>query len=291
MRVFLIYCFLYSAHLSLGQSASDFYKRAVARYNQGDFAGAITEYSRAIDIRPNSAVLWNNRGVCKYKLLRYSEAIKDYGVALDLDKDYIHAYFNKGNCHLDLAEYDKALVSYDEVVKRDEKYKNVYKNRAKVFFYLQDYRSCLVDIDRGLSRSSDPEDHKKLYFFKAEASVKLNKLDEAMSYYTKVLEIDPEHFVSYLHRGQVKLKLKLHEEAIKDFTLAMRFDNTGEAYYYRGLTYIDMVGTFKAEKKSKRNMKTIKESQRLQQLACSDLEKAKSYKYPKSYAAIKDYCE
>ncbi|XGB40004.1 MAG: tetratricopeptide repeat protein [Cyanobacteria bacterium LVE1205-1] len=47
---------------SPSQSASDYFDSGLKKYYQGDFLGAISDYSEAIRIDPNNTKAYNNRG-------------------------------------------------------------------------------------------------------------------------------------------------------------------------------------------------------------------------------------
>ena len=66
----------------------------VARYQVGDYRGAILKFNQEISANPDNAVAYNNRGVAKEKLLNYDGAIEDYNVALRLNPYYLEARNN-----------------------------------------------------------------------------------------------------------------------------------------------------------------------------------------------------
>lgn len=275
---------------SSAQSAGDFYKRAVAKYNQKDYAGAVIEYTRAIEIKSDAAVLYNNRGVCKYKLQRYSDAIKDYEKALEYDDKYVHAYFNKGNSYMGILEYENALIAYDKTLGLDEKYSKAYINRAKVFFQLGDYTSSIDDIEHAMQFQLKKDQRKKLYLEYGNCLMKQSNFDDAIDKFSKAIQINSEYYKAYINRGQCFLKIKDYESAIRDYNLSMKYDPlNGASYYYRGLVRVDQVAAVKGSK-NKKSMKQIKENQKLMQLACSDFKKATELSYGPAFEAQKTYC-
>ena len=57
---------------------------------------AIEDYSKAIEIKPSDASIYDNRGVSKANLKDYSGAIRDYNKAIELDPNDGGAYHNRG---------------------------------------------------------------------------------------------------------------------------------------------------------------------------------------------------
>lgn len=63
----------------------------------------------------------------------------------------------------------------------------------------------------------------------------------AMENFNRVLELDPEYAPSYNGRGLVWDRNQNFEEAIKDFTQAIHYDNQNSVYYHnRGCCYRNM---------------------------------------------------
>ncbi|MGB1038858.1 MAG: tetratricopeptide repeat protein [Bacteroidia bacterium] len=274
------------------QSAGDFYKRAVAKYNQKDYAGAIIEYTRAIEIKSDAAVLYNNRGVCKFKLQRYSDAIQDYEKALKYDEKYVHAYFNKGNSYMGILEYENALIAYDKTLGLDKKYSKAYINRAKVFFQLGDYKSSIEDIEYAMQFQLKKEQRQKLYLSYGNCLMKQLKYNDAVEKFSKAIQINTEYYKAYVNRGQCYLKMKDYESAIRDYNVSMKYDPlNGAGYYYRGLVRIDQVSAIKSSSKNKKSAKQFKENEKLLQLACSDFKKATELSYGPAFEAQKTYCK
>ena len=65
-------------------------------YKQGDYQGAITEYTKAIEIKPNYVMAYYNRGIAKDMLSDYRGAIADYTKAIEINPQDASTYFNRG---------------------------------------------------------------------------------------------------------------------------------------------------------------------------------------------------
>ena len=59
-------------------------------------AAAITDYNKAIELKPNYTKAYNNRGNSYNSMKNYAAAIADYNEAIELDPDYADAYYNRG---------------------------------------------------------------------------------------------------------------------------------------------------------------------------------------------------
>ncbi len=64
-------------------------------FSQGQYGAAISEYSRAIELKPDFAAAYNNRGCILMANGRTDEAIADFNRAIELEPDYPRAYRNR----------------------------------------------------------------------------------------------------------------------------------------------------------------------------------------------------
>ncbi|MBI4310663.1 MAG: tetratricopeptide repeat protein [Chloroflexi bacterium] len=110
---------LIAAVVACGLSkAETHYNAAVRLARQGNWSGAVAEYSEAVRVQPDFPSAYNNRGAAQAMLGNYAEAISDYGEAVRQDATYAEAYNNRGIAYSDLGEYDKAIADFDSAIAR-----------------------------------------------------------------------------------------------------------------------------------------------------------------------------
>ena len=78
------------------KSADFYFDRAYYKAEKGDYYGAISDFTKAIEINPNDADSYYNRGWNKHKLNDYYGAISDYTKAIEINPSYGLAYSNRG---------------------------------------------------------------------------------------------------------------------------------------------------------------------------------------------------
>jgi tetratricopeptide (TPR) repeat protein len=81
-----------------------------AAADRGDYQEAISQFTQAIKLEPNFAVVYISRGVSYYNLRDNSNAIADYDVAIDLDPNFALAYCNRGDAYRLLGDLSKATA-------------------------------------------------------------------------------------------------------------------------------------------------------------------------------------
>jgi len=79
----------------------------------------------------------------------------------------------------------------------------------------------------------------EFYFNRGVTSYKKGQLDQAISDYTKALEINPKYAEAYYNRGNVYSDKGQYDQAISDFTKALEINpKYAEAHYNRGIAYV-----------------------------------------------------
>jgi tetratricopeptide (TPR) repeat protein len=90
--------------------------RAGAKYNEGDYAGAVADYSHALDMDPKNATTWLWRGYSNARLGDTPSAIADFTQTLALDPKNSRAYANRGYAREVQGRFDDALADYDQAI-------------------------------------------------------------------------------------------------------------------------------------------------------------------------------
>ena len=87
------------------ESAVFYYNRGHDKAEKGDHYGAISDYTKAIEINPNDGYAFYNRGWSKDEIGDFYGAIFDYTKAIEINPNDDAAYYNRGNSKEDLGDY------------------------------------------------------------------------------------------------------------------------------------------------------------------------------------------
>ena len=96
MKKLIVFTLLIISQISYGQTAEEYFDRGNAKYDLKDYYGAISDYSKAIELNPEDAYAYYNRGLAKENIGDLSGAISDYSKAIELNPEYADAYRNRG---------------------------------------------------------------------------------------------------------------------------------------------------------------------------------------------------
>ncbi|HXA46619.1 MAG TPA: tetratricopeptide repeat protein, partial [Burkholderiaceae bacterium] len=111
---------------------------------------AIACYRRAIELKPDDAIICNSLGIVLVDIGRHDEAMTYYRHALELDPNYAAAHYNLGIVLQELARFDDALVSYRRALQIDPLFSDAYstigntlKDQGKMPEAMESYRQAL----------------------------------------------------------------------------------------------------------------------------------------------------
>ncbi len=77
------------------ESPSFYFNRGIDKKNAGDYYGAISDFSKAIEINPRLANVYYNRGLARRKSGDNHGAISDYNKAIELNPSYALTFRNR----------------------------------------------------------------------------------------------------------------------------------------------------------------------------------------------------
>jgi tetratricopeptide (TPR) repeat protein len=117
---------------------------------------AVSDFSRAIELKSDNALAYNNRGVIYYNEKRNDKAVNDLNKAIELKPDYAEAYNNRGNVFYDAKKYDEAIRDYSKAIKLHPGDAGAYFNRAHAEFDSGKENDAITDLKRSASLGFQP---------------------------------------------------------------------------------------------------------------------------------------
>ena len=169
--------------ISFGQTAEDYFNKGISKFSLEDYNGAVEDFNKAIQLKPDYANAYYNRGRAKGNLKDYTGAIADFNKAIQLKPDYADAYNKRGRAKGNLKDYTGAIADYSKAIQLNPDYADAYNNRGVAKDDLQDYTGAIAD-------------------------------------YSKAIQLKPNDADAYNNRGVAKYYLKDMNGACKDWTKA-----------------------------------------------------------------------
>ena len=199
------------------EKARAYVHRGIAYLYKGDFDQAITDFTKALELKDNYAEAYCERGIAYSVKDDLDRAIADFTKALELKVNYAEAYHNRGVAYSLKDDLDQAITDFTEALEIDH-------DDAET------HRGCGL----AWSRKGDHE--------------------RAIAYFNESIRLRPENSMMYVDRGITYDEKGDYGQAIADFTKAINLDpinvlawhNRGLAHSHRGRTYTQRGMTSKA---------------------------------------------
>lgn len=99
---------------------------------QHNWAGAIADYDKAIELKPDSVRAYIGRGEVKVSNGDLNGALADYNKAIELNPGGFISYFLRGCVEHAQGNRDGALADFNKTIELSPKYPDAYKQRGEV---------------------------------------------------------------------------------------------------------------------------------------------------------------
>lgn len=113
-------------------------KSASAAFQKKDYATAIINYSKAIELSPFEVSNYYNRGIAYYKNGKEKEAEEDFSRVIIMDPRMSSAYVYRGLCLEKLGKYNDALNDYTKALELKPNDAAIHNNIAYLYVSAND---------------------------------------------------------------------------------------------------------------------------------------------------------
>ena len=181
------------------EAANAAFAEARARYDRGDYPGAIVSFDEALELVPDMTDALIERSWARYDLGEYAAAIEDLTAAMAVTPEDRALLARRGECYWRLQQYDPAVEDLQRAV-------DLGSTDPWAFAYLGDskrlldrHAGALPDLTAALGLVPDNpwilarrgENHRMLGLF-----------PEAIADLSRAIELDAQDSFSYASRGQ-----------------------------------------------------------------------------------------
>ena len=143
--------------ISFGQTSAEYFNNGLEKMEKRDYKGAITDYTKSIELDSNYADAYINRGIAKNKLRNHSGAIADFTKAIELEPNNTYPYITRGWSKNILKDYYGAIVDFNKAIKLNPNDDDAYYNRGRSKHSLKDYSGAIADYTKAIELS--PSSH------------------------------------------------------------------------------------------------------------------------------------
>lgn len=219
---------------TFSQTANEHLQNGLNLYESKNYASALVEFTKAIELEPTYADAYIFRGNVYYSLGEFALAVSDYakGVELGTKADFFYEY--KGNANSTLGNHAQAVKDFNRAISINNTSVTLYESRAKSKHELGLYAEAIEDFDSVLIL--DPS-HFESIKDRANSKIEAGFFKSAELDYTDLIAKNYNPYIFY-SRGYTRFLQKNYSGAIDDFNIAI--DSIGifyDAVINRGDSY------------------------------------------------------
>ena len=210
---------------------------AYTALNKEKYYDALNIAASLINQNRNSPIGYNLLGLIYMQQNKIDEARSNFRRAIQLDRDFHGARINIAKMELMLGNRNDGINYLNQILARNERYMPAYQLLYEVALENDDLIAAERYLSTAATANSAMIDARiKLFDFYIEQ----NNLARAKVTARRMIEMFPEHAVSYQSMGNVELKQGNLDEAKTAFETSLELDNTiGETYVLLSQVYKD----------------------------------------------------
>ena len=173
--------------------------------------------------------------VC-YLQEHYDDMLATAQLAAQLVPDNETPYFLQAQAYHKLGDSIHTIVALTQAISRKEDFTEAYLMRGQVLLEMKQYNEALEDVDFLLKHDSIDEEALRLA---AEVQQGLGNEDEAVTYYKKVIDLNPFNEHSYEQSALIHARKKEYAQAIATLDEALEINEKAQLYQLRGKLKMD----------------------------------------------------
>jgi tetratricopeptide (TPR) repeat protein len=226
----LVAMLLMIAGSAFGDRAFDYYYSGVNREDRGDWAGALADYTKAIELNPNYAFAYNNRGVVKKTNGDLTGALADENKAIELDPNIVEAWYNRGFVKRVKGDLEGALADETRAIELKPDFAQAWYNRGLVKHARGELGDALADFTKAIGLKAN---FAQAWYGCGAVKQAQGDPNGALVAYTKAIELDPKRAAVYHSRGCLHYDNHEFADALADFQKAIELDSSLDYSHFR----------------------------------------------------------
>lgn len=172
------------------ETVESFNGRGQAYLNLKKIQEAYSDFDNAIKAGLSSPKLFLNRGKCLVMLNRAPEATPDLSKSIELEKNNPEAFYMRGFAYEKAGDNEKAIADYGESIRLNPKAIEAMVNRGLIYYKAQEFQKAVDDYSAALAVNGGLI---QALNNRANAYIGLGQLDKAKADAQKALEINPNY--------------------------------------------------------------------------------------------------
>ena len=211
----------------------DYLARGQFAREQGNWAAALANFDRALDLNGDFALAWYYRGMANRDAGNLSQAIADYTAAVKAEPDDPAAFYARGGVYRQLEDYDQAIRDYDQAIALEPDDADFYFARGLAYAALRRYTLAIEDFKESLIIDSENPD---VHYNLGRAYWQTQEWKAALKSFDAALAIEPNHPDTRYTLGNIELNDGMPTLAQLEYDKALiATPEAADIWYHRGI--------------------------------------------------------
>lgn len=190
--------------------ANSYFNRGELYFETQKFPQAEDDYSRALDLNASDPQYYNSRGHCRFMLEAYEDALSDYRRAAELGPDSAVYQTDLADAYQFLGQWEKAANAYRAAVAANSRYPRAYQNASWLMATCPDPNFRNIDLALSAAKKSLELGGKRTaqaLDTLAAATAAVGKHSEAVKLQRQAMQLAEQD-----ERAELEQRLKLYEQ-------------------------------------------------------------------------------
>ncbi len=207
-----------SRQLVAAPSAALFLKRGELQHEHEDYAQALADYDRAVELDPSLDAVGLNRGRTLFKLARFEEARQVLDTYLVRKPGHAAGFLLRARVRAAIGDNAGAVADFDRnIALAPEPLPECFLERAEAFAALGDRAAAVRSLDEGIERLGNLV---TLQMAAIDLEVALNRTDSALARLDRLRAGLPRQETWLVRRGEVLEAAGRRDEALREYDQA-----------------------------------------------------------------------
>jgi serine/threonine protein kinase/Flp pilus assembly protein TadD len=194
------------------------HKLGVSQNAFGQSDEAVTSFTRAVELAPDSWESWHLRGIALGKLEQWDKDIADQTRAIELKPDHPWSRHQRGVAYSRLRQWDKAVADYTKAIELKPDYWQAYHDRGWPLSNLGQWDKAIADQSKALELNPK---HWWTWSRRGDGYAALKEWDKALADYTKAIELGPTEPYVWVSKAGVYARLNEPDQAMTELRQAV----------------------------------------------------------------------
>ena len=173
-----------------------------------------------------------------------------YGLAISKDAGNAKAYNNRAMVYAKMGKYKDAAADVEKAISINKRYWDAYYTRGYIYEKQELFNQAITEYSTYISKGDKKvTDYYLGYWGRGKCNQYVTKMEDAIHDFTEALKIKPADFYLYSWRGQCYVEMNKYVEASKDLeTFLAQYPSSYKERFKIGICYVKMAEKDKAEK-------------------------------------------